>query len=46
MESTVADYELAGVTRTRSLLTDEVLREVARCNDEEIAALRDGGVVA
>ena len=26
--------------------TDAVLRELARCSDEEIAALRDGGVVA
>jgi formyl-CoA transferase len=26
--------------------TDAVLREIARCNDEEIAVLRDAGVVA
>ena len=26
--------------------TDAVLRELAHCSDEEIAALRDGGVVA
>ena len=26
--------------------TDEVLRDLAHCSDEEIAALRDGGVVA
>jgi crotonobetainyl-CoA:carnitine CoA-transferase CaiB-like acyl-CoA transferase len=26
--------------------TDVVLRELAGCGDEEIAALRDGGVVA
>jgi crotonobetainyl-CoA:carnitine CoA-transferase CaiB-like acyl-CoA transferase len=26
--------------------TDAVLRELAGCADEEIAALRDGGVVA